>query len=377
MQLIRRDSYGGKLKTKLLGLTLISALLISACGSSSSTASSTATTAAGSSATTSAAGQPSTATQLNFNADGTPNLKGLSFAIGNAAGSAHIGDTNVYDMVQYLIKWGATATQTNASKNAPELAVASGSLDSASGPLPTEVDAGLVVFGPNQARLDDVLLAKTSIATLSDLKGQKVAICCDASPDGVLLTAVLQKANLTQSQITIQKTGASSASLHALIAGQVDAAFVHSNAVPTAGNGFHVLGVGATILPQYADSFMAAESSWLNSHPAMAEAIDLAWLASAKLFNTDEASWVKAAAAYTKNADTTAQYQAAWTELQGIQGWPTAQSTVSSSVVSFNLNIAKQQSALKGPGLNPVSQLMDLTPWNSAWAQFSAHESAY
>ncbi|MDA8271262.1 MAG: ABC transporter substrate-binding protein [Actinomycetota bacterium] len=365
------------MKKKFIGLTLISALLISACGSSSSVSNTATTAASGSSATASAAGQPSTATQLNFNADGTPNLKGLSFAIGNAAGSAHIGDTNVYDMVQYLKKWGASATQTNASKNAPELAVASGSLDSASGPLPTEVDAGLVVFGPNQARLDDVLLAKNSVSTLSGLKGKKVAICCDASPDGVLLTAVLTKAGLQQSQITVLKTGASSASLHALIAGQVDAAFVHSNAVPTAGKNFHVLGVGATILPQYADSFMAAEASWIKSHPAMAEAIDLAWLASAKLFNSDEAAWVKNAAAYTNNADKTAQYQAAWQELQGIQGWPAQQSTVTSSVVSFNLNIAKQQNALKGPGLNPVSQLMDLTPWNSAWAQFSAHESAY
>ena len=364
------------MKTKISGLILLSALLISACGSSSS-ASSTATTAAGSAAATSAAGQPSTATQLNFNADGTPNLKGLSFAIGNAAGSAHIGDTNVYSLVQFLKKWGASATQTNASQNAPELAVASGSLDSTSGPLPTEVDAGLVVFGPNQARLDDVLLAKSSIAGLSDLKGKKVAICCDASPDGVLLTAALAKGNLTSSQVSLLKTGASSASLNALIVGQVDAAFVHSNAVPKAGAKFHVLAVGATLLPQYADSFMAAEGSWIKSHPAMAEAIDLAWLASAKLFNTDEASWVKLASTYTKGADTTAQYQAAWTELQSIQGWPVAQSTVTSSVISFNLNIAKQQNALKGSGLNPADQLMNLTPWQSAWTQFSAHESAY
>lgn len=370
-------TYGGKLKSKLLGLIFVSALLVSACGSSSANTSATATTAGGSSGGSSSAAKSSTATQLNFNADGTPNLKGLTFKIGNAAGSAHIGDTNVYDLVQFLKKWGANATQTNASQNAPELAVASGSLDSASGPLPTEVDAGLVVFGPNQARLDDVLLAKNSVAALSDLKGKKVAICCDASPDGVLLTAVLKKANLSESQIHVLKTGASSASLHALIAGQVDAAFVHSNAVPKAGKNYHVLGVGATILPQYADSFMAAEASWIKSHPAMAEAIDLAWLASAKLFNTDESAWVKNAAAYTKNADSTAQYQAAWQELRGIQGWPTSQSTVTASVISFNLNIAKQQSALKGPGLKAASQLMDLTPWNSAWAQFSAHESAY
>lgn len=364
------------MKAKIIGLTMLSALVMSACGSGSSTSSSTATSAA-SSGSSSAASQPSTATHLSFNANGTPNLKGLTFKIGNAAGSAHIGDTNVHDLVYYLKKWGASATQTNASGNAAELAVASGSLDSVSGPVPAVVDAGLVIFGPNQARLDDVILAKKSIASLSDLKGKKIAICCVASPDEVLLTAALKKAGLTTSQVSILKTGASTASFNALVAGQVDVAFVHSNAVPKAGPNFHVLGVGATILPQYADSFMGAKASWLKSHPAMAEAIDLAWLASAKLFNTNEAAWVKHAASYTSNADTTAQYQAAWNELKGIQGWPVSKSIVSSSVIAFNLGVAKQQNALKGPGLNPQSQLTDLTPWQSAWAQFSAHESAY
>ncbi|HET9078735.1 MAG TPA: ABC transporter substrate-binding protein [Acidimicrobiales bacterium] len=301
----------------------------------------------------------------------------MTFKFGNAAGSAHTGDTNVHDLVQFLKQWGASASQTNASQNAPELAVASGQLDAAAGPLPTEVDSGLTVFGPNQARLDDIVLAKNSVATIADMKGKTVAICCDASPDGVLLTAVLKKGGLTSSNVNVLRTGASSASLNALIAGKVDVAFVHSNGVPKAGNGFHVLGSGATILPQYADSFMAAQPSWLQSHPAMAEAIDLAWLASAKLFNTQESTWVQNAAAYTSNADSTSAYQESWKELQSIQGWPTDQSTFSTSVVQFNLNIAQQQSALKGQGNRPIAQEMDVTPWTAAWSQFSAHESSY
>lgn len=357
------------MKKSIIGLGVAASLLVAACGSSGSTS-----TAGSSSKGSSSASTP---TKLVFNANGTPNLKGMSFAIGNAAGSAHIGDTNVHDLVYYLQQWGATATQTNASQNAPELAVASGKLDSASGPLPTEVDSGLVVFGPNQARLDDVILAKNSVASLADMKGKTVAICCDASPDGVLLTAAAKKGGISESSMHVLRTGASSASLNALIAGKVDVAFVHSNAVPKAGKNFHVLAVGADLLPQYADSFMAAQGSWLNSHPAMAEAIDLAWLASAKLFNTNESAWVKQAATYTKNADTTAQYQAAWSELQGIKGWPTSQSTFSSSIVNFNLNIAKQQNALKGQGTRPASQEINSTPWKQAWKVFSAHQSAY
>jgi ABC-type nitrate/sulfonate/bicarbonate transport system substrate-binding protein len=315
--------------------------------------------------------------KLAFNADGTPKLKGMTFSIGNAAGSAHTGDTNVYDVVQFLKKWGATATQTNASQNAPELAVASGQLDAAAGPLPTEVDSGLTVFGPNQARLDDVVLAKKSVASLAGMKGKNVAICCDASPDGVLLTAVLKQGGLSESQISVLRTGASDASLSALIAGRVDVAFVHSDGVPKAGPNYHVLAVGGNILPQYADSFMAATPAWLKSHPAMAEAIDLAWLASAKLFNTDEAQWVKNAAAYTSNADPTAKYEQTWQELRSIQGWPADSSILTPAVVNFNLQIAAQQNSLKGQGTRPAAQEMDLTPWQQAWAAFSAHESSY
>jgi ABC-type nitrate/sulfonate/bicarbonate transport system substrate-binding protein len=354
-------------KIRIAALAFIAGLLaLTACGSSGQT---TSATQAGASA--------STPTKLVFNADGTPNLKGLSFSIGNAAGSAHTGDTNVYDLVQFLKQWGANASQTNASQNAPELAVASGQLNATAGPLPTEVDSGLSVFGPNQARLDDVVLAKSSVASVSDLKGRNVAICCDASPDGVLLTAVLKKAGLSESQLSILRTGASSASLSALIAGRVDVAFVHSSDVPTAGTGYHVLAVGATILPQYADSFMAATPSWLKANPAMAEAIDLAWLASAKLFNSDETKWVSNAAAYTSNADSTTAYKQSWQELQTIQGWPADGAVLTPSIVTFNINIAGQQQALKGDGTRPAAQEMDLTPWQQAWAMFGAHQSAY
>jgi ABC-type nitrate/sulfonate/bicarbonate transport system substrate-binding protein len=349
-------------KVKIAGIGFFAVLLaLSACGGQAASGSSKA----------------DQATKLVFNADGTPNLKGMTFGIGNAAGSAHTGDTNVHDLVQFLKKWGANATQTNASQNAPELAVASGQLDAAAGPLPTEVDSGLTVFGPNQARLDDVVLAKKSVASLSDMKGKNVAICCDASPDGVLLTAVLTRAGLSQSQISILRTGASDASLSALIAGKVDVAFVHSDGVPKAGPNYHVLAVGGSILPQYADSFVAATPAWLKSHPAMAEAIDLAWFASAKLFNTDEAQWVKNAAAYTSNADPTAKYEQSWRELQSIQGWPANGSILTPAVVNFNLKIAGQQNSLKGQGTRPAAQEMDLSPWQQAWAEFSAHESAY
>lgn len=324
-----------------------------------------------------AGGGSSASAALKLNANGTPDLKGMTIRIGNAAGSAHVGDTNVHDLVQILSQWGANATQQNASQNAPELAVDSGRLDVAVGPLPTEVDAGLTVFGPNQARLDDEILAKPSITSLAGLKGKTVAICCNASPDGVLLTTALHQAGLSQSQLNIIRTGASSASLNALLAGQVDAAFTAASGLPSSAAKYHVLGTATNLVPSYADSFMAAQGSWLKSHQAAAEAVDLAWLASAKLFATNEAAWVKNAGTYTSNADPPSHYQKAWQQLKTLNGWPLSESAFTSSVVSYNLQIAKQQSALQGQGNRPAAQEMDLTPWQQAWNTFSQHEAAY
>lgn len=314
---------------------------------------------------------------LTFTKSGTPDLKGMTIRVANAAGSAHVGDTNVHDLVQFLTKWGATATQQNASQNAPELAVDSGKLDVAVGPLPTEVDAGLTVFGPNMARLDDEILAKPGITSVAGLKGKTVAMCCDASPDGVLLSAALRKAGLSQSDLHIVRTGASTSSLNALLADQVDAAFTAASGLPPSASKYRVLGTATNLVPAYADSFMAAKSSWLASHRATAEAVDLAWLASAKLFGTDKAAWVKDAAAYTSNADSSAQYSQAWQQLKTLNGWPLSESTLSSSVVDYNLKIAKEQKALQGQGTRPAAQEMTLTPWQRAWQVFSQHQSAY
>ncbi|MGH9094391.1 MAG: ABC transporter substrate-binding protein, partial [Acidimicrobiales bacterium] len=320
--------------------------------------------------------QPSSASTLQFNANGTPNLKGMTIRVGNAAGSAHIGDTNVHDMVQFLNQWGASASQSNASANAPELAVESGRLDVAVGPLPTEVDSGLVVFGPNQARLDDELLAKPSISGLSGLKGKTIAYCCAASPDGVLLAKVLQQAGLSQSQVRVLATGASSSSLSALISGQVDAAFTAASGLPPTASKFKMLGTATQLVPQYADSFMAAQGSWLSAHPAEAEAVDLAWLASAKLFNNDQATWVKNAASYTSNADSQSQYQQAWQQLKDLGGWPLSDSTYTTAAVNYNLQIAQQQSALKGQGTRPAAQETNTSAWQGAWKLFQQHQGA-
>lgn len=307
---------------------------------------------------------------------GHPTLKGMNIALVNAAGSAHRGDTNVHDLIGYLLKWGAAATQANAPSNDGELAVESGKAQVVAGPLPTEVDAGLVVFGPNQTAMTYEILAKPTITTLSDLKGKSFAYANTAAPTGPLLSIALKKAHLTRSQLHLVSTGASAASLTAVLSGEVDAAFVHTPGLPSAAKRFHALITSAELAPKLATTFMAARGSWLKSHRADAVAFDLAWLASAKLFNTNESAWVKNSEIYTSYADPASSYKAEWKALKIVNGWPVSLNAYSAGVVKYNLATAKASGALKGPGLRPASKEITVSAWQTAWKLFKKHEKS-
>jgi ABC-type nitrate/sulfonate/bicarbonate transport system substrate-binding protein len=299
---------------------------------------------------------------------GKPTLKGVTIKVINAAGSAHIGDTNVHDWVKIMASWGATITQTNASHNAGELAVEGGKATVSVGPLPTELDAGLTTFGPNQVHLTDYLYGKTTVKGLKDLKGKTVAFCCTASPDGIMLHAILKKTGLNRSTLHLLSTGASTASMSALIEGKVTAAFFAAATLPpTAVGKFRKLTDATALLPEYADSFMSARGSWLKTHQKDAVAIDLAWLASAKIFNTNENAWVKDAQTYTSTADPVTAYKSAWKALRTLNGWPVAESAYSSQIVNFNYNAANQLGTITGLGTRPRSQEVTQKAWKEAW----------
>jgi ABC-type nitrate/sulfonate/bicarbonate transport system substrate-binding protein len=305
---------------------------------------------------------------------GKPTLKGITIAVINAAGSAHIGDTNVHDWVKIMASWGANISQTNASHNAGELAVEGGKATVSVGPLPTELDAGLTVFGPNQVHLTDYLYGKKTVKGLKGLKGKTVAFCCTASPDGIMLHAILKKTGLNRSTLHLLSTGASTSSMDALIAGKVTAAFFAAATLPSTAVGkFKKLTDATALVPEYADSFMSARGSWLKTHQKEAVAIDLAWLAAAKIFNTNENQWVKNAQTYTSTADPVTAYKSAWKELKTLNGWPVAKSAYSASIVNFNYNAANQLGTITGLGKRPRSQEVTQKAWNQAWTLWKKH----
>ena len=329
----------------------------------------------GSPTTTSSGGY--SATTLHFRADGTPNLKGLTLHMGNAAGDATIGDTVVYMMVQQLKRWGAKADLTNGNANTTQLAVVSGSLQATAGPLPADVDAGLSIFGDNQVHVDYLMVSST-LTSLNQLKGRTIAIATQSSPDNFLLPGALQKAHLAQSDVKIQYTGSNGNSVNQLAQGQVDAAFVHADGLLTLQQHgtFRVLANSASLEPWDADSYLTASPAWLKANPATAEAIDLAWLHAAHVFDAKKQQWVQSALAYTKNAVSASDASAAYDALAKARPWPDDGSGMDRASLQKNFSAANQSGQIKGQGNRPFSQWAVTGPWRAAVSYFKAHAAA-
>ncbi len=364
---------------RLIASTLVGLVLAAACGGSTPAATSGSSAPA---ATTAASAAPSTAgysaTTLHFKSDGTPDLTGLTVHLGNAAGDATIGDTVVYITVQELKKWGANADLQLGSSNTTQLAVVSGQLQATAGPLPTDLDAGLNIFGNNQVHVD-YLMVSSKLSSLSELKGKTVAIATTVSPDNYLLDGALAKAGLTRSDVKVQLTGSNGNSVNQMVQHQVDVAFVHADALGKLQKSgtVSVLANGATLEPWDADSYMTATADWLKANPATAEAIDLAWLHAAWVFDKDKAQWVQNAVAYTKKAITSAEASSGYDALAKAQPWPFDGSGMDTATLQKNFDSAKKSGQIKGQGDRPISQWAVTKPWTDAVAYFKAHAAAF
>ncbi|MHB8630530.1 MAG: ABC transporter substrate-binding protein [Candidatus Limnocylindria bacterium] len=359
------------------GLTILAVVLAACSPAAQSPAAPSAASTTGSAATATPA-QKTTATKLAFKADGTPDLSGVSISLGNAAGDATIGDTVVYITSQTLEQWGAKVNFQIGGGNTTELAVVSGQLNATAAPLPAMIDAGLSIFGNNQVHVDYLLVSK-NLTSLDQLKGKTIAVATTTSPDQFLLDGALEKAKVTRNQVTIALTASNGNSINQLIQGKVDAAFIHADGLlklQKTGT-FNVLANGAALEPWFADSYMGAMPTWLSANPATAEAIDLAWLHAAKIFDTDKQQWIKYALEYTKNTVSAADAGAAYDAIQKASPWPTDGTGVETATLQKQFDVAKTRGQIKGQGDRPVAQWLDATPWTDAVAWFKAHPSAF
>jgi hypothetical protein len=122
---------------------------------------------------------------------------------------------------------------------------------------------------------------------------------------------------------------------------------------------------------------MFATSGWVSSHPATAEAIDLAWIAAAKQFDNYRGAWAANAYAYTNGTNSYATLNTAYAQLKAIGGFGVRESSFSRQAVAQNFTIAKTEGTLTPLGNRPLAQIVKLDPWTKAWGQYSAHKNSF
>ncbi len=367
---------------KVIGPLLGAALAMTACGSSSSAASSAVTTAAPA-ASSNSGSSTSSNYGLKLNADGTPNLTGVTLHLGISGGNPVPGDTTNYVLAQMLKKWGATVSYTIGGGPSMQLAVVSGQLDAADGQFSSSLDAGLQIIAPAMTHVDDVLVS-SKFTSVSQLKGATVATSSNLDP-GNYLGGVLSKAQgWGANGLKMTFTGADSSTVDQLISGHLTTAFVAAEDLVTlkAHGTFNVLKTAAQISPDYADSFNAALPSWVAAHQSDVLAIDLAWWAAAKIFDTNTAAWDNYAEQYTNNAATPAAVTAQQQALQQFNPWPNtpanASAILSNQVIQTNYAANLAAGQMKGAGLNrSASSMADLGPWQQSAKIAAKYPSIY
>lgn len=322
----------------------------------------------------------STPNKLYFNSKGIPNLSGMTISIANSAGSAHIGDAHIYAVEQFLISWGASVSLVKGSGNLMEEAVAGGSENVCTSPVANSLDAGLVPIGPNQTSVAYALLVPKSITSISQLAGKKYADDFATTGENVdypLWAAVAKLGKFSLSRMQLVTTGAEANSFNQVVSGNVSAAWVDPSTVSAAGAGFHSLTTGAKVAPTYADSMTFATPAWLAAHPATAEAIDLAWIASAKQFDNYRGAWARNAYAYTSGTNSYATLNSAYAQLRAIGGFGVRESSFSRQAVAVNFQIARSLGVITPLGNRPLSSIAKMGPWTAAWNQYAAHKNSF
>lgn len=353
----------------LLCLPLL-AIGVAACGSTPNSGTSGSATAANTGKTT--------PEKLAFTSAGVPVLKGVTLKLGNAGSNPSAGDTVSNLVATILQKWGANVTYTLGSHNTTELAVLSGNLDSCVGPMATELNAGLVLFGPNQLHISDSLVSK-SATSLKQLVGKSIAVASPNSPSSTLNAIAIANAGLGAKAIKTFYSGSDTAAIGVLVSGSQPAAWVHASAVAKlTAEGFHVLETAYSVVPALADSYRAATASWVKQHPAYAEAINLAWIEAANTFRNHPQAWLSAASTYTKGADSSTQLKSLYTVFKAQHLWtPNHSAYFTPSAVAQDYKILKPQGAFKGQGVRAESAYASFNSWNAAVNWYQAHQSAY
>jgi NitT/TauT family transport system substrate-binding protein len=124
---------------------------------------------------------------------------------------------------------------------------------------------GVKIVGCTWPGVPQVVLAKTEIKTLADLKGKNVAISSPGSLPDLLFRGMLDAANVPFSDVKLATQGADLDRYKSLVAGITDAAVVSDEFAAVMPPTIHVLAKGSTAVPKFIRLCVATNSKVLAS----------------------------------------------------------------------------------------------------------------
>lgn len=304
-------------------------------------------------------------TSLPTSANGTPNLKGVTIRI--AVGSTPaVEDTKVELMSQILHGWGANTKIVNQTGDPAAIrAILAGDADIGSIAVSSAINSGLTIFGPSQPRLDYHFMGAPGLKSINDLPGHIYGTSNTHGLEALMFADLLAKNNIPASKVKVTLAGGASVRVTAMLTHHIDATFVHQSDIGALIKaGFNDLETMSSAAPDLADSFVGGSPSWVKAHPALATAVDEAWIKAAQIFDNDKSAWVKAAVAYA--GGTAADASSAYDALKAANTFPVSASAFSQSSAVAQEQLAKQVGAINTAP--PPSKWLDVTPWTNAVA---------
>ena len=127
---------------------------------------------------------------------------------------------------------------------------------------------GVKIVGCTWPGVPQVVLAKTDIKTLADLKGKNVAISSPGSLPDLLFRGMLEVANVPFNEVKLATQGADLDRYKSLIAGITDAAVVSNEFEAIMPPTVHVLAKGSTAVPKFIRLCLATNSKVLAGRRA-------------------------------------------------------------------------------------------------------------
>jgi ABC-type nitrate/sulfonate/bicarbonate transport system substrate-binding protein len=302
---------------------------------------------------------------LPTSSSGTPNLKGITIRI--AVGSTPaLEDTKVELMSEVLQGWGANVRIINQTGDPAAIRVIlAGDADIGSIAVSSAINSGLTIFGPSQPRLDYHFIGAPSLKSISQLPGHTYGTSNTHGLEALMFADLLAKNHIPASKVQVTLAGGASVRVGAMLTHHIDATFVHeSDMGPLVKAGFTDLATMSSAAPELADSFIGGSPSWIHAHPALAVAVDEAWIKAAQIFNDSKSQWITAAVKYAggSTADASSTYDA----LKAANTYPVTTSAFSQSSAVDQEQLAKQVGAINTAP--PASQWLDMTPWTTAVA---------